>query len=378
MGLPRVDKRLSLYLDFLRGLAAVTVVFYHYSKSLERRRFELFPDVGQEAVIVFFVISGFVIAWVAHEREKTPALYALRRLARLWSVVLPSIIVALICYLWVSAWSPQDYHWKGVHEYLGLKSLLSALFLNWNVVVQWMFSDSYPKGIYLPGGGPYWSLVCEAWYYIIFGLAFYFRGLVTRVSILGVILFLGPGPILLFPLWILGVWLFYNQHRFVLPQSLWKLFYIGSIVGLVFVNLSSIRYRFLELPEVAFGIPIDHARYAPYFYLVGVLFAVHIMAFAHLRADAGISGVLVALQKPIRRLANVSFFLYLTHLPVMLLLRFLQGRDMPSYLLPLEAVMFALWVGPMFERSKGWYFDRMSSLAGRWRRSARVDAVTGA
>jgi peptidoglycan/LPS O-acetylase OafA/YrhL len=48
-----------------------------------------FADYGRTAVLVFFVLSGFVIAWVTDTREHTLVEYGLSRVARLYSVVIP-------------------------------------------------------------------------------------------------------------------------------------------------------------------------------------------------------------------------------------------------------------------------------------------------
>jgi peptidoglycan/LPS O-acetylase OafA/YrhL len=80
----------SLYLDFARISAAVLVLLHRvfqlpfYESSLH------FP--GPAAVVIFFVISGFVIAYasdgLADWRE-----YAVARLARIYSVALPALLL---------------------------------------------------------------------------------------------------------------------------------------------------------------------------------------------------------------------------------------------------------------------------------------------
>ncbi|HEX3666918.1 MAG TPA: hypothetical protein VHU23_16965 [Rhizomicrobium sp.] len=48
------------------------------------------------AVTVFFVLSSFVITHVAAERETNLRLYAVSRLARVYSVALPAILLVII------------------------------------------------------------------------------------------------------------------------------------------------------------------------------------------------------------------------------------------------------------------------------------------
>src|ERR1700712_4370948 len=87
---------ISVYLDLFRMLAALVVFLSHVAGS--RLTGFLIPEAvsfGAEAVAAFFVLSGFVIGYVAEAREGSPHLYATSRLARLYSVALPAILATL-------------------------------------------------------------------------------------------------------------------------------------------------------------------------------------------------------------------------------------------------------------------------------------------
>ena len=77
---------LSLYLELLRLLAATEVVLFHLNGfpllGGHRAPWNAF---GHEAVVVFFVLSGFVIAFAAHTREHSAKAYAVSRLSRIYS-----------------------------------------------------------------------------------------------------------------------------------------------------------------------------------------------------------------------------------------------------------------------------------------------------
>lgn len=61
---------LSLYLDALRFGAAFIVFVSHYAAGrYSGGLFWQVMDYGRIAVLVFFVLSGFVIAWVTEARE---------------------------------------------------------------------------------------------------------------------------------------------------------------------------------------------------------------------------------------------------------------------------------------------------------------------
>src|SRR3954467_15833841 len=97
----------SLYLDVVR-FAAALMVFLEHLRAHTRSGFghfwaahpfwySHFNLFSQTAVTVFFVLSGYVIAHVLATRERTPVDYVASRLARLYSVVLPALLLTAIC-----------------------------------------------------------------------------------------------------------------------------------------------------------------------------------------------------------------------------------------------------------------------------------------
>src|SRR5438105_11577903 len=78
----------------LRFVAAVLVVVSHASaQSLSGGFLWSLQYIGYPAVMIFFVLSGYVISYVASEKENTLSDYATSRLARLYSVLIPAIIL---------------------------------------------------------------------------------------------------------------------------------------------------------------------------------------------------------------------------------------------------------------------------------------------
>src|SRR4051794_15898753 len=85
----------STYVDALRGIAAFSVACYHITRygPLPEPASQIIPgvlqrwfDYGWMGVQVFFVISGFVIAYSVRNARVTPGFlgnYALRRSIRL-------------------------------------------------------------------------------------------------------------------------------------------------------------------------------------------------------------------------------------------------------------------------------------------------------
>ena len=85
----------SLYLDALRFLAALVVFASHmgyYRFTHGNMQWIRDLNLGSDAVVVFFVLSGFVIAYTTLTKDRGPTAYAEARFARLYSVVIPALI----------------------------------------------------------------------------------------------------------------------------------------------------------------------------------------------------------------------------------------------------------------------------------------------
>ena len=94
-----MHRNLSIYLDLVRFLAALMVFVVHANYERFTGGLPLlwhFKDLGNDAVMVFFVLSGFVIAYVAAHKERTIEEYAASRFARLYSVVVPALILTML------------------------------------------------------------------------------------------------------------------------------------------------------------------------------------------------------------------------------------------------------------------------------------------
>src|SRR4051794_3922354 len=100
-------------LDFLRGLAAFLVLSGHLRSFVFRsfaeleehaglflRAFYFVTGLGHQAVIIFFALSGFLVGGKAIEdltnERFSWARYLLRRLTRLWIVIIPAMALTLL------------------------------------------------------------------------------------------------------------------------------------------------------------------------------------------------------------------------------------------------------------------------------------------
>lgn len=93
-----MNKNFSLYLDIVRFVAALAVFLDHLSSKpfTENVLFHAFGLYGQLAVIVFFVLSGYVIAFVTATKELDAKSFFVARVSRIYSVVILALILTLL------------------------------------------------------------------------------------------------------------------------------------------------------------------------------------------------------------------------------------------------------------------------------------------
>jgi peptidoglycan/LPS O-acetylase OafA/YrhL len=243
---------------------------------------------------VFFVLSGFVIAWVTETRERSLEDYASSRIARLYSVIVPAFLLSMILDRLAIAVDPQLYapvlSLSAAERFLGYA--LSAVFLG----ESWALTA-------LPGGNvPFWSLNYEAWYYVLFGAAFFLRGRRRIMAVAAAALLSGPKILLLLPIWLMGL-VAWRWRAALHPRQ-------GAALAFVAIAV----FAALEVPggQQLFGeaaTPWLPFSYSAYDYVVGALVAVFITALANipLRLPGDRT------QRLMRWLAGTSFGLYLYH-----------------------------------------------------------------
>jgi peptidoglycan/LPS O-acetylase OafA/YrhL len=169
-----MDSRFSIYLDFIRLSAALIVAISHFAHvRLTGGNFYFFEklDLGHDAVIVFFVLSGYVIAFVAHKKPSSPSSYLTKRLARLYSVLIPALILGLVLDYIGTSFSPELYQGKIASDFFIGRGLANLFYLQ---EIQF-FSIRYLSN------GPIWSLGFEFWYYVLFMAFLYPKSMIKKI-----------------------------------------------------------------------------------------------------------------------------------------------------------------------------------------------------
>jgi peptidoglycan/LPS O-acetylase OafA/YrhL len=364
----------SLYLDIVRFAAALTV-FIEHLREHTKIGFAAFWGAhpfwyshwylfSQTAVTVFFVLSGYVIAHVLATRERTPVDYAASRLARLYSVVLPALLLTAVCNYLIELRYPTAFQafQSGGTTGVALSYLGTAVFAN----RFWLWPDLDPPNT------PFWTLSFEAFYYLCIAILVFARGRGRILSILVLILIAGPTMVLLAPTWLLGYLAYYVSQRWQPGARSAIPLWLVSLALLPLCSFIEIHFRehlaFLRTPDHAIGALL--AAYA-----AATCFAVNVLAF-NAFSDRSES-FLVPSAAVIRWLGSMTFALYLFHQPLLSLFTVYHMPDRSSaaqlVLLVGGTFLVVATLGRFCENSKGAY---KRGLVAGWRfvtlRAARL------
>ncbi len=316
------DSWASVHFDLLRGLAAFFVLIGHWRNilfvdfhQLTAHQGLLFipyilTGAGHQSVVFFFVLSGYFIGGTvfrAMERNQWewPG-YLLRRLVRLWAVLVPAL---LLCLFWDRlgihlGHAPALYGGRVPNHVIpDVTSLLAPHIFFGNLF--------FLQGILTPtfgSDGPLWSLAFEFWYYILFPLgliAIWSRAraaqrLLCAVLFLAVAWFVRGGILESFPIWLLGAALFKLKPPSFTPRTAVYLRITALLMyALSFFALSRIH----QLP----GLVSDYLLAGLTFGLLWILLS-----------DKGGFAPKALNVRGSRELARFSYTLYAAHVPFLI------------------------------------------------------------
>lgn len=214
-GSSTIEPALSVFLDVLRFGAAFTVFVSHASgRWLTGGYLWQIGTWTRAAVIVFFVLSGYVIAATTDPRAGLTK-YAVARVSRLCSVALPALALTYLLDTTGQFLFPEFYRTAieitqgnfNTTDWLGVRYLLTAGF----VQESWLF---YWLPVRTPGSNqPFWSLSFEAFYYVAFAVILFGPGRLRLFLLFALFIVAGPAILLLWPLWLLGMKLWQLRGR---------------------------------------------------------------------------------------------------------------------------------------------------------------------
>jgi peptidoglycan/LPS O-acetylase OafA/YrhL len=297
-----MNRSTSIYLDLFRLIAALVVLLSHLSfRGLTDGQLGAFASAGVQAVDAFFVLSGFVIAYVCTEKEKDARSYFTSRAARIYSVALPAILLTAVLDAIGLSLDPSVY--TGPYQPFTPGLLVRSI----------TFIGEMWNAHRFPGtDGPYWSLGFEVWYYIAFGAYLFVPRRWRWLAAAGVLAIIGPKVAVMFPLWLMGV----ASYKFCRVQRVPKLtgwlFFVASFLLLVAYQL--IPHSPLQ-PFMPFSLTLTRLLSTAQDYFLAVVFSMNIAGFVII-SDI-FAPWLERHAKTIRWFAGGTFAIYLAHLPIM-------------------------------------------------------------
>ena len=285
-------------LDGLRGLAASLVVYAHVKFFIPAPAEWLRLDVGNEAVALFFSLSGFLMALLYGDRPFSAGAFLIHRFARIYPIYLFAVLV--------EASLASTYGDAYIHHLVGVSEIARHLLM-------------------LGSTGVFWSIPPEIQFYFFFLLIwlwfarprqFVWVPVLTVIAILVLAIFSFPGP---------GILLTSKLHFFVLGTLAGRLFARSSfrpdgiVVGVLTLALivAFVLLRTLLLPDVDF--------WGLYSFVPAGAAAIIIYLAA---SNTSVLGQFLA-SRPLTFVGRISFSLYLLHLPVMYLVGKMIGEALP-------------------------------------------------
>ncbi len=347
-----LSRRESVYLDLIRSLAALTVVLDHAPAMFA------LPDLprwGHQAVIVFFVLSGYVICHTAETRENTARSFVVARFARLWSVLVPAMALTVACEIIGRVFghypighqlAPVDY------PLIRVGAVLAFLSETW-ISIQPL------------SNGVVWSLCAEFWYYMLFAAWFFIPSGRTRVvAVATAAVFAGHKGLLLLPIWLMGVALQRSRTIRQLPVAVDVALWIGGLLTVAWV-LATMPYNSAIDAMARFAGPwifkqLAQARVFWLDWALGLAVAAHLVGARTILTRVPIERI----ATPVRWCAGVSFVAYLFHMPLLELWAAFLPANQGWLAIALTLAVIA-GLGAPVERSKRWWRRQLDRVASR-------------
>lgn len=334
----------SDHLDLMRGLAALMVLLWHWRNlyfvdfdpagaTWPARIFYFLTGFGHEAVMVFFVLSGYfigasVLKAVGAGRWSWKQ-YLLNRSTRLYVVLIPALVLGAC--------------WDSLGMALfGDRTFYSGDLARWGrVIIDFPVAErlTWPVGlgnalflqdIHVPpfgSNGPLWSLSYEWWYYMLFPLLILLgapgslgRKAFQLALLVAIVALVGKKVLAYFAVWLLGAALAYagfGKRPPIQARPIVRALVLILGIGAFFAAATLSRGHFLPLGLVGDAV-------------VGVGFTACLAAMLATlrptgsRAYAAIAG----------SLAGMSYTLYLVHTPWLI---FMHGAVGGGRRWPLDA-----------------------------------------
>lgn len=317
----------------MRGIAAVVVCASHlrsglfidyneyvtaFSSDIFHKTFYFITGLGHQAVMIFFVLSGFFVGGSILKNIDEFGLkkYFIARLSRLWTVLIPALFLTAIVDFIVATYHPEILNGNSS---LVINSLPQSGSYS-PFISTFLGNVFFLQGVLTPVfgiNGPLWSLANEFWYYILFPILLMVamgkkmkiglkvRGILMAVAL--VISLILPLPMLLyFFIWLLGVAVFVLSKSIACHR---KQYVILSAVVLFTMCLVYSKSESMQNYMLINGDA-----------LVAISTSILCFTLANPVVATGSGWFQKIVGKIAAHLSDFSYSLYLTHFPLIVLL----------------------------------------------------------
>jgi len=262
-----INLTLSNFLNFIRWFAAFLVLINHlrsimfveYSNLLNTniyiKIFYFITGFGHEAVIIFFILSGYLVGSEFIESKKTKEdlkKYFLKRFTRIYVVLIPALIVTFILdFLGYSYFNTTNIYNNSyqisainysVIERLNIETFIYNIFM-----LQTSLSETFGSN------GPLWSLAFEWWYYIILPILYILltkKSLTDKIMYISILvifmLILNLDIFIYFFVWLIGV-MGYKYKKDITFKLIYKINITLLMIILISSRLNYINYLLSDL-----------------------------------------------------------------------------------------------------------------------------------
>ncbi|MFD0587828.1 acyltransferase family protein [Paenibacillus sp. GCM10027627] len=387
-------------LDSVRGLAALSVVFSHIAILIPSFFLERFNNtplhffwLGHESVILFFILSGFVLSLPFQNNRISPLGYVNYLVRRVFRILIPAAVSMAIVLILISTLNPQGLN--GISEWgnsIWTNSLNTVEIVKQLILLQEIDSMQFNPVL--------WSLVHEMRISIIFPLVLLLMfkfNLIRRIAVVILI------PITFFVAYVVGLKVFnYDITKFsggyssyILTPHYLAFFTLGSILAkyresikeiymrlnlivkftLVVVGLVLYMYNWLILPDNSLLHMFIFNDWS--IAIGGSIFIVVSMNSVVMKR--------VLLFNPVHYIGKISYSIYLYHLIMMLtMLYVLNGMfSVPVILLMsvpvtliVSAIMYHLIEVPSMRLGKILSFSKPKQRSNPIPHGANVDVMS--
>lgn len=342
----------SLWLDALRAAAALVVLFGHMAHvRFTRGDYYILREwnVASDAVIVFFVLSGVVIAYAAG-RDGCLSRFAFNRLTRVLLVVAPALVFTVAFDAIGQRLDPSAYQ----APFFEAVPVAEMFWRGLSFTNEWQgLSDRLRLG----SNGPLWSLSYEVAFYSLFAIFIFLKGALRAVLLALGILMVGLPILALLPCWALGVilWRRIEAGPGLRPSVAW-IYAVGGVSILVCLKVAGLPELLSGITALAFE-PLNYRVVLGYSdevlwnLVIALCIALHLWGVQSILARQRVVSE-SAVARSIRWVAQGSFSLYVMHYPTLHLLDASLPETLPFYDLWLLGLTLLVCFGfaSVFER----------------------------